>query len=127
MQSASDLTKSSPIAELQAEIIRLFDLGPKAREDGKARSKFDQFLNALTTGQIRAAEKQNGRWKVNTWVKQGILLGFRIGELAEWSSSGLSFVDKDTFPARYFRVEDRVRIVPGRLRHHWRVKHMCCT
>jgi 2,3,4,5-tetrahydropyridine-2,6-dicarboxylate N-succinyltransferase len=113
MQSASDLTKSSPIAELQAEIIRLFDLGPKAREDSKARSKFDQFLNALTMGQIRAAEKQDGRWKVNTWVKQGILLGFRIGELAEWSSSGLSFVDKDTFPARHFRVEDRVRIVPG--------------
>jgi 2,3,4,5-tetrahydropyridine-2,6-dicarboxylate N-succinyltransferase len=113
MQPASDLTKSSPIAELQAEIVRLFDLGAKAKEDANARSKFDQFLNALTTGQIRAAEKQNGRWKVNTWVKQGILLGFRIGELAEWSSSGLSFVDKDTFPARYFRVEDRVRIVPG--------------
>src|SRR5262249_11259442 len=69
--------------------------------------------NALTTGQVRAAEKQDANWKVNAWVKQGILLGFRIGELVEWSSAGLSFVDKDTFPARYFRVEDRVRVVPG--------------
>jgi len=113
MPPSSDLTKSSPITELQQEIVRLFDLGAKAKEDANARSKFDEFLNALTTGQIRAAEKQNEHWKVNTWVKQGILLGFRIGELVEWSSSGLSFVDKDTFPARYFRAEDRVRIVPG--------------
>ena len=52
------------MAALQAEIVRLFDLGSQAREDTHARSKFDQFLNALTTGQIRAAEKQNGGWKV---------------------------------------------------------------
>src|SRR5215472_5037185 len=113
MQPSFDITKSSPIPELQAEIVRLFELGPKAREDTNVRSKFDEFLNALTTGQVRAAEKQDANWKVNAWVKQGILLGFRIGELVEWSSAGLSFVDKDTFPARYFRVEDRVRVVPG--------------
>ena len=113
MQPSSDLTKSSPIAELKAEIVRLFNLGPQAKADAKARPEFEQFLNALTTGKVRAAEKQNGRWKVNTWVKQGILLGFRIGELAEWSSSALSFVDKDTFPARHFRKEDGARIVVG--------------
>src|SRR5208283_2106504 len=62
---------------------------------------------------IRAAEKVDGRWVVNTWVKHGILLGFRMGELAEMGGAGLSFVDKDTFPARKFSIADRVRVVPG--------------
>ena len=50
---------------------------------------------------------------VNTWVKHGILLGFRLGELTETGGAGLTFVDKDTFPARQFSVADRVRMVPG--------------
>ena len=75
---------------------------------------FIEFRDALTAGKVRAAEKQNGRWVVNTWVKQGILLGFRLGELSEMGGDGgLSFVDKDTFPARNFSVGDRVRVVPG--------------
>jgi 2,3,4,5-tetrahydropyridine-2,6-dicarboxylate N-succinyltransferase len=51
---------------------------------------------------------------VNVWVKRGILLGFRLGELCEMNDgSVLSFVDKDTFPARHFQVSDRIRLVPG--------------
>jgi 2,3,4,5-tetrahydropyridine-2,6-dicarboxylate N-succinyltransferase len=87
------------------------------KDRDEARSLFLEFRDALTQGKIRAAERDMdpanpGRWVVNTWVKQGILLGFRLGELTEMSA-GLSFVDKDTFPARRFTVEDRVRIVPG--------------
>jgi 2,3,4,5-tetrahydropyridine-2,6-dicarboxylate N-succinyltransferase len=87
------------------------------KDRDEARSLFLEFRDALTQGKIRAADKgadpaNPGRWVVNTWVKQGILLGFRLGELTEMSA-GLSFVDKDTFPARRFTVEDRVRIVPG--------------
>src|SRR5882672_8359906 len=79
-----------------------------------ARQTFLEFRDALTQGKIRAAEKINGRWQVNAWVKQGILLGFKLGELQEMGSdNGLSFVDKDTFPARHFSIADRVRIVPG--------------
>jgi len=74
---------------------------------------FLEFRDALTRGKIRAAEKIDGRWTVNTWVKHGILLGFRLGALVETGSSGLTFVDKGTFPARKFSVADRVRIVPG--------------
>src|SRR4030095_8544301 len=73
---------------------------------------FLEFRDALTAGKIRAAEKINGKWTVNTWVKQGILLGFKLGELREMDAC-LSFVDKDTFPARRFSVGDRVRVVPG--------------
>lgn len=79
-----------------------------------ARQTFLKFRDALTSGEIRAAEKVNGEWKVNVWVKQGILLGFRLGELAQMGSGEcLSFVDKDTFPARKFSVNDKVRVVPG--------------
>jgi 2,3,4,5-tetrahydropyridine-2-carboxylate N-succinyltransferase len=79
-----------------------------------ARATFVDFRDALTRGEIRAAEQINGEWKVNVWVKQGILLGFRLGELTQMSSGDcLSFVDKDTFPARKFTVADRVRVVPG--------------
>src|SRR5579871_6708495 len=98
--------------ELRAAIERFFALGEleNARE---ARQVFVEFRDALSQGRIRAAEKRGERWLVNAWVKQGILLGFRLGELAETGDGGLSFVDKDTYPVRRFRTADRVRMVPG--------------
>lgn len=81
----------------------------------QAREAFLEFRQALTEGRIRAAEKRGDRWRVNLWVKKGILLGFRLGELERMGpdEGPLSFVDKSTFPARKFRLEDRVRVVPG--------------
>ena len=96
---------------LQASIER-FSSTSDLSGNSEARSAFLEFRDALTAGKVRAAEKNQGRWKVNTWVKQGILLGFKLGELREMDA-GLSFVDKDTFPARRFSVGDRVRVVPG--------------
>jgi 2,3,4,5-tetrahydropyridine-2-carboxylate N-succinyltransferase len=98
---------------LQAGIERLYALGPEARNVNGARGVFSDFRESLTRGEIRAAARVNGEWKVNVWVKQGILLGFRLGELMEMGCEDLSFVDKDTFPLRQFRVEDKIRIVPG--------------
>jgi len=97
---------------LKTKIERLAALG-EVEHDPEARATFLQFREALTQGTIRAAEKREGQWVVNGWVKQGILLGFRLGELAEMREPVLSFVDKDTFPARQFSVGDRVRVVPG--------------
>jgi 2,3,4,5-tetrahydropyridine-2-carboxylate N-succinyltransferase len=80
----------------------------------EARRTFLEFRDTLTRGEIRAADKVNGDWVVNAWVKQGILLGFRLGDLKEMSDGDvLTFVDKDTFPARRLTVGDRVRLVPG--------------
>src|ERR1700688_446123 len=80
----------------------------------EARRTFLDFRGALTHGEVRAAEKVDGHWVVNAWVKQGILLGFRLGELQEMSDGNvLSFVDKDTFPARRLTLADRIRLVPG--------------
>ena len=85
----------------------------EVEHDPEARKTFLEFRDALTQGKVRAAEKKDGRWLVNAWVKQGILLGFRLGELKEMGDAALAFVDKDTFPARRFAVADRVRVVPG--------------
>jgi 2,3,4,5-tetrahydropyridine-2-carboxylate N-succinyltransferase len=67
----------------------------------------------LNSGTIRSAEKQGGVWTVNHWVKQGILLGFRLGQLKKMSAAPFSFVDKDTYPARTFSEAEKIRIVPG--------------
>ena len=75
--------------------------------------KFLQVCEDLESGKIRVAEKKDGEWKVNSWIKEMILTGFRLGKLTDMSAGGLSFIDKDTIPARTFSVEDRVRIVPG--------------
>jgi 2,3,4,5-tetrahydropyridine-2,6-dicarboxylate N-succinyltransferase len=101
------------MSSLKASIERLASLG-EIENDPEARRVFFEFRDALTSGNIRAAEKSGDRWVVNTWVKRGILLGFRLGQLSEMGNdSVLSFVDKDTFPARHFQVADRVRVVPG--------------
>jgi 2,3,4,5-tetrahydropyridine-2-carboxylate N-succinyltransferase len=101
------------MSRLQSEIERLFALGGEAGKDAGARATFAEFRDLLTRGAVRAAEKRAGRWITNVWVKEGILLGFRLGELAEMGGGTLSFVDKDTFPARRFGAAERVRVVPG--------------
>jgi 2,3,4,5-tetrahydropyridine-2-carboxylate N-succinyltransferase len=100
---------------LQPEIEKFYSAATLQGVDAaRAWQVFQEFCRALTLGEVRAAEKQDGEWRVNAWVKQGILLGFRLGELAETGGNGgLSFVDKDTFPARQFKIKDKVRVVPG--------------
>lgn len=79
------------------------------------RAVFDELKRALNRGEVRAAEKTaGGKWLVNSWVKQGLLLGFRMGAITDMSTSeNLKFFDKDTYPARPTSIEDNVRIVPG--------------
>jgi 2,3,4,5-tetrahydropyridine-2-carboxylate N-succinyltransferase len=99
------------MSSLQASIERLSSLG-EVEHDPEARKIFVEFREALSRGKIRAAEKRHNNWVVNAWVKRGILLGFRLGQLAA-SGDALSFVDKDTFPLRRFSASDGVRVVPG--------------
>ncbi len=101
------------ISTLKSAIERLSASSTTANPD-QARPAFLAFRSALTRGEVRAADKINGRWITNPWVKQGILLGFRLGELQQMSDGDvLSFIDKDTFPARRLTLADRVRLVPG--------------
>lgn len=82
--------------------------------DANDRELFEQFKAALNGGEIRAAERSpDGTWAVNSWVKQGILLGFRMGTLMDMSALPLRFFDKDTYPVRPTTVADNIRIVPG--------------
>ncbi len=102
---------------LQIEIERLFE----ARQDAyveKDRQVFQQFKAALNSGEVRAAEPDPpapGGWRVNAWVKKGILLGFRMGVLVDMSidASRQPFFDKTTYPVKAFTANSGVRIVPG--------------
>ena len=100
---------------MQKVIQRQYQLGAAAKGEAEAKQAFDQLLLALESGQVRAADPlEDGNWHVNEWVKQGILLGFRIGDLVEFDNPGaLSFVDKSTYPARRFSPSDNLRIVAG--------------
>jgi 2,3,4,5-tetrahydropyridine-2,6-dicarboxylate N-succinyltransferase len=89
--------------------------GVAAGAELDARAAFDRFKAALERGEVRAAERgDDGQWRVNTWVKQGILLGFRIGQLVTAGEAGpMRFFDKDTFLLRDTRIEEGIRIPPG--------------
>jgi len=80
------------------------------------REVFEEFKKALRDGEIRSAEKDaDGNWHANAWVKQGILLGFKMGKMIEMSSEveTFRFFDKETYPVRPMSLDDKVRIVPG--------------
>ena len=78
------------------------------------RAVFDELKKALNRGEVRAAEKTPaGDWLVNSWVKQGILLGFRMGTITDMSGEGFRFFDKDTYPIRPTTITENVRVVPG--------------
>ncbi len=100
--------------QLQREIERLYAMPNIPQEDLAVFEKFVRFRDALTTGEIRAAEKIAGKWQTNAWVKQGILLGFRIGKLVDSGDPKvLTFVDKGTYPARRFAAREQIRVIPG--------------
>jgi 2,3,4,5-tetrahydropyridine-2-carboxylate N-succinyltransferase len=103
--------------ELEARIERYYAAGAEAIGDNGAMDAFLELRGALEVGTLRSAEPDAAvptGWRVNAWVKRGILLGFRIGMLTDMSCGNtLSFVDKSSYPARRFAPEDGVRIVPG--------------
>lgn len=100
---------------LEARIEAGWRLGAEAVHSAEAEAAFVELREALTRGKIRAAEPDAAHplgWRVNAWVKRGILLGFRIGQLVA-TGDELPFVDKNTYPVQRFRLEDNVRVVPG--------------
>lgn len=105
-----------PRAEgLRDQIEDLFSNAPPEYRD-EHFDLFRRFKEALNRGEARAAEPDPGSpvgWKVNAWVKQGILLGFRLGKIVDLSVGPLFFFDKDTYPTRPLRSDEGVRIVPG--------------
>ena len=77
---------------------------------------FDEIKQALNEGRVRAAEPDPASptgWKVNAWIKKGILLGFRIGRIVEMPPPGFQFRDKHTFPLKQIPANQNVRVVPG--------------
>ena|SRR5579872_802492 len=102
---------------MRAEIEKLFEEKPATYTEDHFRL-FQRFKEALNRGEIRSAEPDaatSSGWRVNSWVKKGILLGFRMGAVVDMSVNATRqpFFDKATFPLKHFTAEDAVRIVPG--------------
>jgi 2,3,4,5-tetrahydropyridine-2-carboxylate N-succinyltransferase len=103
-------------AGLSARIAALTALAPDAPSPEDPLAVVDELLTHLESGAIRAAARDvDGTWRAVPWVKQGILLAFRFGRVADLTadSGAFSFVDKHTMPPRRFGPESGVRIVPG--------------
>src|ERR1700733_3864160 len=101
---------------LEQEIEHHFATGASAINDTAAMESFLALRDALERGEFRSASPDSTTptgWRVNPWVKKGILLGFRIGRLQDFPAGALSFVDKHTFPVRHFTADDGIRVVMG--------------
>src|SRR6476660_5242704 len=105
---------SAEVAALKAELERFSGPVPPADEPA-ARVAFLELKSALNAGAVRAAERDgSGVWRVNAWVKAGILLGFRLGKIQPAATrTPFPFYDKDTYPLRRIGPDEGVRIVPG--------------
>jgi len=105
------------MSDLQSRIESLFTQGAGA-DKAAAREAFFALQKLLSRGEVRAAEPDASAphgWRVNTWIKQGILLGFRFGDTVDMSADHgrWPFYDKDTMPLKKPGVDAGVRIVPG--------------
>ncbi|HEX7794508.1 MAG TPA: 2,3,4,5-tetrahydropyridine-2,6-dicarboxylate N-succinyltransferase [Vicinamibacterales bacterium] len=102
---------------LEAHIQNLAAVGASAGREA-VRAAFAELRAALSSGTVRAAEPDRSSpvgWRVNSWVKQGILLGFKFGDVVDASMDHdkLPFYDKDTLPLKKPGLRAGVRIVPG--------------
>ena len=107
----------SAASQLAADIERLYRQGAAADRD-ESRSVFATLREELSAGRVRSAEPDASTltgWRVNKWVKQGILVGFRCGDLVDASLEGgrWFFGDKDTLPLKRMNTSMGVRVVPG--------------
>ncbi|MBI5021271.1 MAG: 2,3,4,5-tetrahydropyridine-2,6-dicarboxylate N-succinyltransferase [Ignavibacteriales bacterium] len=99
---------------LQQIIEKMYDMPVEEINRNDALQAIDELKIALNRGEVRSADYYSGWWCVNQWVKKGIILAFRIGELSEMSEDDVfQFFDKDTMGVRQFSVNHGVRIVPG--------------
>src|SRR5438093_6015131 len=104
--------------DLESRIESLFALPASdliQERKKEALLAFDEFKRALNRGEVRAASRQaDGRWVTHQWVKRGILLGFRLGAIKDYSiDDNFRFFDKDTYPLKRLHATDGVRLVPG--------------
>jgi 2,3,4,5-tetrahydropyridine-2-carboxylate N-succinyltransferase len=99
---------------LEKDLLKYFDnKNLSGAEAKKAESAFRELIIELNKGNVRAADKSSGAWKANEWVKKGILLGFRLGKLKNYSLEHFRFFDKHTLELKNLKLKDGVRQVPG--------------
>jgi 2,3,4,5-tetrahydropyridine-2-carboxylate N-succinyltransferase len=110
VKAAKAMNKS----DLEQAIERLYEIS-EDRLPSDAESAFLELRKMLSRGEVRAAQLGAHGWVVNAWVKKGILLGFRLGRIEDFSMKRppMRFFDMHTFPLRGLEQEEQVRVVPG--------------
>lgn len=107
---------SSEVLSLKEPIEQIFDSSPSTYT-AEQRELFERFRDLLNSGSLRAAEPDSSQptgWRVNSWVKKGILVGFRMGGIVEMKSAGSpQFFDKSTYPLKHLTADQGIRVVPG--------------
>lgn len=99
---------------LQQQVEHTLSISPEKWDRAEVHKLVKHFKDALNSGEIRSAEFRDGAWSVNTWVKQGIMLAFKVGAITSHGTSGnMQFYDKDTMSLRYIAPDSSVRVVPG--------------
>ena len=102
------------MTELAEQIGRLVGQPSDQLDKNAAEAAVASLLDLLNRGQVRAASPTaEGRWATQTWVKEGILLGFRIGRLQAFPGGAVTFFDKHTYPPKPISIEQEIRLVPG--------------
>ncbi|MCF7858179.1 MAG: 2,3,4,5-tetrahydropyridine-2,6-dicarboxylate N-succinyltransferase [Candidatus Cloacimonetes bacterium] len=92
--------------DLKLKILKIYEKNKFSAND---KEIFLEFRSLLNKGEIRAANKEDGRWVTNNWVKKGIIAGFKMGNIVRYGN----FYDKDTFPLQDIAGKKNVRFVPG--------------
>src|SRR6201986_191060 len=101
------------MTDLRSRIERSFS--DSTTDSAVSMAAFTELREGLENGTIRSADPDSASltgWRVNAWVKQGILLGFRLGQLEKMGDNHFSFVDKSTYPVRRLGLQEGVRVVP---------------
>lgn len=121
----SEKARQIDVEALRASVERWAgrECGP---DDGEARGVVARLLHALEVGAVRAAEPGPDGWRAIPWVKEGILLAFRVGRTARVAEGRTGpnppggvpwfpeYFDRDTLPLRRTAgVEENIRIVPS--------------
>ncbi len=102
------------MSDLSRRIQDLAALPSDEADANEIEKAVSELLELLNTGRVRAAQRNEaGTWEVQSWVKVGILLGFRVGKMEAMRAEPFAFFDKHTYPLKPMTLDDNIRVVPG--------------
>lgn len=105
--------ENKPLRGNIEKFVKLRQTGQLLDEKTAALAAFNELMDLLESGTVRTAQIIDGKWRANLWVKEGIMLGFALGNTVIYQGGqDIQFNDKETFPLRKISPESQIRLVP---------------